>query len=187
MINRTSLSLTIITARPFHPMISSTEYSMIASVQKNMYLFRRFAYIFVNVSVYPMDLVITKTSNPKCRLYWCLIEFLYWRYSQSCCYFRPALWTTAPITFSLVSSPPPHPPSLCELDLQSLFGFLCKTALIGRGPSSPPPHLGSYTRALFVSQDRRHLCVTPWYTHKHVQCERGRGYGVIGGEGASYR
>jgi hypothetical protein len=24
----------------------------------------------------------------------------------------------------------------------------------------PPPHLGSYTRALFVSQDRRHLFVT---------------------------
>ncbi len=26
----------------------------------------------------------------------------------------------------------------------------------------PPPHLGSYTRALFVSQERRHLSVTPW-------------------------
>jgi hypothetical protein len=26
----------------------------------------------------------------------------------------------------------------------------------------PPPHLGSYTRALLVSQDRRHLFVTPW-------------------------
>ncbi len=24
-----------------------------------------------------------------------------------------------------------------------------------------PPHLGSYTRAILVSQDRRHLCVTP--------------------------
>ncbi len=32
-------------------------------------------------------------------------------------------------------------------------------------PSSPPPHLDSYTsytRALLVSQDRRHLLVTPW-------------------------
>jgi hypothetical protein len=25
-----------------------------------------------------------KTENPKCRLYWCLIEFIDWRYSQSC-------------------------------------------------------------------------------------------------------
>jgi hypothetical protein len=25
----------------------------------------------------------------------------------------------------------------------------------------PPPHLGSYTRELLVSQDRRHLFVTP--------------------------
>jgi hypothetical protein len=27
--------------------------------------------------------------------------------------------------------------------------------------SNPPPHLGSYTRALLVSHDRRHLFVTP--------------------------
>ncbi len=30
-----------------------------------------------------------KTQNPKCRLYWCLVEFIDWRYSQSCWYFRP--------------------------------------------------------------------------------------------------
>ncbi len=46
-----------------------------------------------------------KTPNPKCRLYWCLTEFIDWRYSQSCWYFRPGLWTIAPLT-SLVSSPP---------------------------------------------------------------------------------
>ncbi len=28
--------------------------------------------------------------------------------------------------------------------------------------SPPPPHLNSFTRALLVSQDRRHLFVTPW-------------------------
>ncbi len=28
--------------------------------------------------------------------------------------------------------------------------------------SPPPPHLGSHARALLVSQDRRHLFVTPW-------------------------
>jgi hypothetical protein len=32
-----------------------------------------------------------KTPNPKCRLYWRLIEFIDWRYSQSCWYFQPAL------------------------------------------------------------------------------------------------
>ncbi len=31
-----------------------------------------------------MDQISTKTPNPKCRLYWCLIEFRDWRYSQSC-------------------------------------------------------------------------------------------------------
>jgi hypothetical protein len=28
------------------------------------------------------------------------------------------------------------------------------------------PHLGSYTKTLLVSQDRRHLFVTPWVTQK---------------------
>jgi hypothetical protein len=54
-----------------------------------------------------------------------------------------------------------------ELDLQSLFGLLCTAVLIRwdfTGTAPPPPHLGSYmyTRALLVSQARRHLFVTPW-------------------------
>ncbi len=48
-----------------------------------------------------------------------------------------------------------------ELDIQSLFGLLCTAVLIGWNPATPPPplppHLGSYARALLVSQDRRHL------------------------------
>jgi hypothetical protein len=30
-------------------------------------------------------------KDTKSRLYWCLIEFLDWRYSQLCLYFRPLL------------------------------------------------------------------------------------------------
>jgi hypothetical protein len=52
-----------------------------------------------------------QTPNPKCRLYRCLIEFIDWRYSQSYWYFRPLLWTSAPLTLSLVHYPPP--PSMC--------------------------------------------------------------------------
>ncbi len=44
-----------------------------------------------------MDEGIIKKPSPKCRLYWCLIEFIDWRYSQSCWYFRPLLWTALPI------------------------------------------------------------------------------------------
>jgi hypothetical protein len=41
-----------------------------------------------------------------------------------------------------------------------------------RPRNSPlPPHLGSYTKALLVSQGRRHLFVTPW----RVGCEENRG------------
>jgi hypothetical protein len=42
-----------------------------------------------------MDQGTIETQNPKCRLYWCLIEFIDWRYSQSCWYFRPLLCTVA--------------------------------------------------------------------------------------------
>ncbi len=50
-----------------------------------------------------------RTQNPKCRLYWCLIEFVDWIYSQSCWYFRPLLWTVAPLPS--LWPPPPLPPS----------------------------------------------------------------------------
>ncbi len=33
-----------------------------------------------------MDEGTIKTPDPKCRLYWCLIEFVDWRYSHSCWY-----------------------------------------------------------------------------------------------------
>ncbi len=60
--------------------------------------------------VAPMDKISIKTPNPKCSLYWWLIEFIEWRYSQSCWYFRPLLWTSAPLTFSMFHLPPPLPP-----------------------------------------------------------------------------
>ncbi len=56
-----------------------------------------------------MDQITIKTPNPKCRLYWCLTEFVDWRYSQLCWYFRPLLWTSAPLIFSLVHLLPPPP------------------------------------------------------------------------------
>ncbi len=55
-----------------------------------------------------MDQISIKTPNPKYHLYWCLLEFIDWRYSQSCLYFRPLFWTRAPLTFLLVHPPPPH-------------------------------------------------------------------------------
>ncbi len=54
-----------------------------------------------------------------------------------------------------------------ELDLQSLFGLpasMCSAVLIGWDPATPPsPRIWAHvcTRALLVSQDRRHLFVTP--------------------------
>jgi hypothetical protein len=59
------------------------------------------------VSLLLMDQIFIKTPNHKCRLYWCLIDFIDWRYSQSCWYFRCLLGTSTPLTFSLVLLPPP--------------------------------------------------------------------------------
>ncbi len=58
-----------------------------------------------------------------------------------------------------------------ELDLQSLFGLLCTAVLISWDPATPslPTQLGSYTRALLVSQDRRPLFVTPLMSTSNVK------------------
>jgi hypothetical protein len=47
------------------------------------------------------------------------------------------------------------------VDLQSVFGLHVHSYTNWLRPRTPPPpHLGSYTRALVVSQDRRHLFET---------------------------
>jgi hypothetical protein len=63
-----------------------------------------------------------------------------------------------------------------EVDLQSSFGlhvtWCAQLYSLGETPQPPPPpntpHLDSYTRALLVSKDRRHLFVTPWGIPLHM-------------------
>jgi hypothetical protein len=58
-----------------------------------------------------------------------------------------------------------------ELDLQSLFGLHVHRCI---DPPIPPlpPQLGSITRALLVSQDRRHLIVTPAQESKSQRLQK---------------
>ncbi len=82
--------------------------------------------------VQSMDQITIKTPNPKkCRHFWCLIEFIDWRYSQSCWYFRPLLWTSASLTFSLVdlSLLPPFP---VWISTGVCFHTLCSRGAEGR-------------------------------------------------------
>jgi hypothetical protein len=76
-----------------------------------------------------------------------------------------------------------------ELNLQSLFKLLCAAVLIGLDPATPPPpptHLRSYTRALLVTQERRHLFVTPpWDTKPLRKVLNLKLYSFIAGEQAS--
>jgi hypothetical protein len=59
-----------------------------------------------------MDQISIKTPNPKCRLYWCLIEFVDWRYSRSCWYFRTSFVNCSPSNL-LTGSSTPSPPLPC--------------------------------------------------------------------------
>jgi hypothetical protein len=55
-------------------------------------------------------LINYKDTKSKFRLHLCLIEFINWRYSQSCWYFRPSFVKYCPCNL-LSGSPPPVPPS----------------------------------------------------------------------------
>jgi hypothetical protein len=52
-------------------------------------------------------LINYKDTETKCRLYWCLVEFIDWRYSQSCWYFRLSFVNYYPS--NLISGSPPTP------------------------------------------------------------------------------
>jgi hypothetical protein len=69
-----------------------------------------------------------------------------------------------------------------ELHVQSLLGLHVHSSTHWLRTPSLPPHLGSYTRAPLVSQDSRHLLVTPCKKrkngvyislYKHIDIKRG--------------
>jgi hypothetical protein len=70
-------------------------------------------------TVHTMDNGTIKTQNPKCRLYWCLIELIDWRMQSVMLVFStqfcelllilPSLWFT-------FLPPPPFPKSVCVGD-----------------------------------------------------------------------
>jgi hypothetical protein len=70
----------------------------------------------------PQGLINYEDTKTKCRLYWCLIEFIDWRYSQSCWNFRPCFVNYSPS--NLLSGSPSNPFS---------WKFLRKDDLIGIG------------------------------------------------------
>ncbi len=69
-----------------------------------------------------MDQIFIKTR---------LKEFIDWRYSQSCWHFRPLLWTSASLTFSLVHLPPYPPPFPVWISTRVCIHTVCKGGGIG--------------------------------------------------------
>ncbi len=59
----------------------------------------------------PHGLINYIDTKTKCRLYWFLIEFIDWKFSQSGWYFRPSFVNYCPSILLSGSTPPsPHPP-----------------------------------------------------------------------------
>ncbi len=69
-------------------------------------------------------LINHKDTKTKSRLYWCLIEFIVWRYSQSCWYFRPSFVNFCPSNLLSRSPlpPPPFPKSKYSIYRQCVAG-----------------------------------------------------------------
>jgi hypothetical protein len=65
-----------------------------------------------SVSCGSMDQITIKTPNPKCRLYWCFIEFIDLEIQSVMLVFSTPLVNQRP-SYLLTGSPPLLPPSLC--------------------------------------------------------------------------
>jgi hypothetical protein len=55
-----------------------------------------------------MDQISIKKPIPKCRPYCCLIQFIDWRYSQSCWYMNPSCELAPIYLLTGLPTPPPH-------------------------------------------------------------------------------
>jgi hypothetical protein len=75
-----------------------------------------------------IDQITIKTTNHECRLYWCLTEFIDWRYSQLCCIFDPSC-KLAPLPSLQFTSPP----LLCVTKYRSIHYIQCVTGGGGGG------------------------------------------------------
>jgi hypothetical protein len=67
-------------------------------------------------------LINYKVTKIKYRLYWCSIEFIDWRYFQSCWYFRPSFVKCCPSTLLSGLLPPP-PPKVKVHYIQTVCGW----------------------------------------------------------------
>ncbi len=69
-------------------------------------------------------LINYKDTKTKCRLYCCFLEFITWRYSQSCWYFRPSLMNYCTSNLLFGSPPPSLPLSKIKVQyIKTVFGW----------------------------------------------------------------
>ncbi len=62
-----------------------------------------------------------------------LLVFIYWRYSQSCWYFRPHLWTSVPLTQNWFTYPPPPPLLPCVNKYKGMYYVYIQCIMGGSG------------------------------------------------------
>ncbi len=110
-----------------------------------------------------------KTQNPKCGLYWCLIEFIDWRYNQSCWYFWSLLWTVAPLPS--IWPPPPLPPSESKRTVTVYSDSVWLWGGVGWGGvlRCVVDHILQVFNTLFLTRSRTYKIVTPPQTKTPVK------------------
>ncbi len=88
-----SLSSLCVAGGPSMPANGRWDCSQRKTTEKSVGLNIYFLISSQALGLHSMVQLAIKTPNPKCCLYWCSIELIDWRFSQSCWYFRPALLT----------------------------------------------------------------------------------------------
>ncbi len=114
---------------------------------------------FLSVMVH-YGLINYKDIKTKCRLYWCLIEFIDWRYSQSCWYFRPSFVNYLPANLLSGSPPPPPPPPPLPKGQSTVY---TDSVRLGRGGS---PWVGGCCVEDHILQEFNTLFLIRFRTYK---------------------
>jgi hypothetical protein len=101
----------------------------------------------------------------------CLIEFIEWRYSQSCWYFRPSYVNYCPS--NLLSGSPTPPPPLTPSQSQRTVQTVCGWEGLGGGGvlSCVGDHNLQEFNTLFLTRFRTHRIATP----PQAKTKEGRG------------
>ncbi len=108
-------------------------------------------------------LINYKDTKTKCRLYWRLIQFIDWRKSQSCWYFRNSFMNYCPTNFLSCSPPPSLPPSQSQVQYVLCTQLYRQCGCMGGGGvlSCVGDHILQKCNTLYLTRFRTYKIALP--------------------------